>query len=64
MNNMGYGKIVGPLGNLLLAHRAAWAMENGPIPPGMQLNHACDNPLCIRPDHLFVADPRRMAPSL
>lgn len=39
------------------AHRAAWTMANGPIPPGASILHRCDNPPCINPDHLFLGDP-------
>lgn len=34
------------------AHRIAWAEANGPIPPGLQVLHRCDNPPCVRVDHL------------
>jgi len=35
------------------AHRLAWELANGrPIPPGMDIMHTCDNPVCVRPDHL------------
>lgn len=39
------------------AHRIAWEAAHGPIPPGMDVLHHCDNPCCceaIQPGHLFL----------
>lgn len=49
----GYG-IVRHDGQAQLAHRAAYELWVGPIPENTAVCHHCDNPLCCRPDHLFL----------
>lgn len=36
-------------------HRIAWMLTHGPIPDGSVVRHVvCDNPPCVRPDHLAI----------
>lgn len=48
----GYGRAY-YAGRSWLAHRLAYELCVGPIPPGLELDHiVCDRPGCIRPDHV------------
>lgn len=49
----GYGNI-SYFGKGYGAHRLIWTFINGPIPEGMCVCHRCDNPPCVRIDHLFL----------
>lgn len=53
-NGVGYGrvKIGGRNGRAVYTHRLAFEAQNGPIPPGLELDHLCRNRACCNPAHL------------
>ena len=34
------------------AHRVSYELFVGPVPEGLELDHLCRSPECVRPDHL------------
>lgn len=42
------------LGKIMGAHRIAWIVTHGPIPPGLEVCHTCDFGPCCNPAHLFL----------
>ncbi len=52
-NSDGYGQIRIE-GKSHGAHRVSYELQVGTIPIGLYVLHACDNPPCIRPEHLWL----------
>jgi hypothetical protein len=52
LDDHGYGRFSLGRGKVTKAHKALWEMLHGPVPDGLELDHLCRNPKCVRPDHV------------
>jgi len=55
----GYGRVCIGHQRIDGAHRVAWQLTYGEIPPGQYVLHHCDVKPCINPLHLYLGDQKQ-----
>lgn len=58
LNTSGYGQTFGHTHISQLAHRVAWVLSGNELIPGLELDHLCRTPACLRPSHLEQVEKR------
>lgn len=53
-----YHTATAPDGTVTNAHRVAFIYENGGVPDGLVVDHLCETPGCVNPDHLAATTQR------
>lgn len=57
VSTSGYGNF-GVWPSTISAHRFAYELVKGPVPPGLEIDHLCRNRLCVNPTHLEAVTSR------
>ena len=56
INPNGYGKFALHKNVARYAHRMAWILSGSELPRGMEIDHACRNRACVKPEHLVLVE--------
>lgn len=61
-----YGTMRDGSSRMTPAHRISYMIYRGDIPDGFEVDHLCQNKLCVNPDHLLARPPsdNRINPTL
>ena len=51
----GYGRLRDDSGNTVILHRSVFEIHTGYALNGQDLDHICNNPCCVNPNHLRIA---------
>lgn len=58
ISKWGYGRVWNK-GKRYLAHRYFYTLRYGKIPKGLVIDHLCNNPSCVNPEHLKAVTQRK-----